>query len=288
MPAEAHEQQLGRPRELHLQPALGQLRRPGRPRRAGPRPSGPTRTRARYCTYIEGCYTSHGHPRRRAARPATRPHQLKLNGSYTFPFGLTIGGFFQAKSGTPVSRVARRERLGLNLSRGPADRRADGHASRSSTCYLQWGFNLDESTRATLTANVLNVFDQDAAHHVMEPTAAGRVGRRSRCRRTSTSQATTTRRRSTPRGGPRSAVSAWTTCSSSRARCGWASGSTSSDSSSVTQAAAGSARRRLSLCGGQIARNAMHLAPRDARPYLSASRPLNTLQPETPYRLPAS
>ena len=89
-----------------------------------------------------------------------RPHQFKLNGSYNLAFGLTIGGFFQAKSGTPVSRI-----LGVNSSAitYPEARLTDGRTDffTQLDLFLQWGFQLNDGMRATLTANFLNVFDQD-------------------------------------------------------------------------------------------------------------------------------
>jgi hypothetical protein len=35
--------------------------------------------------------------------PTDRPHQVKLYGSYDFPFGTQVGAFFYGASGTPIS-----------------------------------------------------------------------------------------------------------------------------------------------------------------------------------------
>jgi hypothetical protein len=118
----------------------------------------------RYCTYIEGCYTSQG-TADEGRLFADVPHQLKLHGSYTFPLGLTLGGYFTAKSGLPVSRA-----IGVNSAAYtfPEGRLTDGRtdALTQVDLYLQWGFNLGESTRLSVTANVINVFDQAASTHV--------------------------------------------------------------------------------------------------------------------------
>jgi hypothetical protein len=118
----------------------------------------------RYCTHIEGCYTSQGTVDEGRLTRDT-PHELKVNGSYSFPFGLTVGGFFLAKSGVPVSRA-----MGVNAApyTYPEGRLTDGRtdAVTQLDLYLQWGINLSEGVRASLTANILNVFDQDAATHI--------------------------------------------------------------------------------------------------------------------------
>ena len=46
-----------------------------------------------------------------------RPHALKLYGSYLFPWGTEVGGFFSASSGTPVSTIALSEHWSEKIGR---------------------------------------------------------------------------------------------------------------------------------------------------------------------------
>jgi hypothetical protein len=121
---------------------------------------------SRYCDFIEGCYSAMGTVDEGRLAGDT-PHELKLNGSYSFPFGLTLGGFFQARSGKPISRA-----VGVNRSDRtyPEGRLSDGRTDTLTQldAYLQWGINLSEGVRASVTFNVLNVFNQDAATHFRE------------------------------------------------------------------------------------------------------------------------
>jgi hypothetical protein len=112
-----------------------------------------------YCDYLEGCYTASGAVD--TGRLSTdRPHQFKLNGSYTFGFGLTVGAFFQALSGAPVTPT-----LGVNsaLVTHPAGRGGAGRlpSLTQTDLSLNYSVKLAGKVRAGLVFNVLNVFDQD-------------------------------------------------------------------------------------------------------------------------------
>ena len=113
----------------------------------------------RYCSTLESCYTAagkvdYGH------LTLDRPHQFKLNGSYSFDFGLTAGAFFRAESGTPIT-----PQLGVNAA---PTTHPEGRGSRGRTpfftqtdLFFQYGFKLGKSIRATASANITNALDQD-------------------------------------------------------------------------------------------------------------------------------
>lgn len=125
---------------------------------------GPSPNQGSYCQAVEGCYTSQG-TADEGLLPGDVPHEFKLNGSYQLPLSLTLGGAFRAKSGTPISRA-----LGVNQATltYPEGRLSDGRTDflTQLDLFLQWGFTLRGRTRATLSVNLLNVFDQDASLQV--------------------------------------------------------------------------------------------------------------------------
>ena len=113
----------------------------------------------RYCTTLESCYNGKGEVDK---GPLTldRPHQFKLNGSYAFGFGLSAGAFFRAESGTPIT-----PQLGVNAA---PTTHPEGRGSRGRTpfftqtdLFVQYGFKLGGKMRATASANISNLFDQD-------------------------------------------------------------------------------------------------------------------------------
>lgn len=114
----------------------------------------------RYCDWLEGCYTATGEVDN---GPLTldRPHQFKMNGSFTLPGGLTLGGVFRATSGTIVTR-----QIGVNSASPvhPEGRGSDGRTDTltQTNLLLTWRLPAMGTMRATATVNVLNLFDQDA------------------------------------------------------------------------------------------------------------------------------
>jgi outer membrane receptor protein involved in Fe transport len=93
--------------------------------------------------------------------PADRPHQLRLQALYDFPFGTSAGATFNAASGTPVSRY-------VEIPPGVAPVYYRGRGSEGRTpalwqvdLYLQHAFRLTGSARLELSANVLNLFNTD-------------------------------------------------------------------------------------------------------------------------------
>jgi hypothetical protein len=92
--------------------------------------------------------------------PTDRPHQFKVLGAYTFPFGLTFGANYYLASGVPITREA-----GFfppnNYPVQYAGRASDGR----TPWYSQTDMNLAQDIRLsgftiTLGINVLNVFGQ--------------------------------------------------------------------------------------------------------------------------------
>lgn len=111
-----------------------------------------------YCDYLEGCYTASGKVDI-GRLSADRPHQFKLNGSYSFNWGLTVGAFFQALSGTPITA-----NLGVNSATvtHPAGRGGNGRNKTLTQTDLSliYALKLSRAMRVSLVANILNLFDQ--------------------------------------------------------------------------------------------------------------------------------
>jgi outer membrane receptor protein involved in Fe transport len=90
-----------------------------------------------------------------------RPHQLKAYAVYDCPFGLSLGGFFNAMSGTPITRIA-------NLQRGAfvkvEGRGSDGRNPTWSmaSLFLVQSFRPfeDPGKRIEVNFNVVNLFNQ--------------------------------------------------------------------------------------------------------------------------------
>ena len=94
--------------------------------------------------------------------PTDRPHQLKIYGAYTFDFGLTVGLYTYAMSGTPVSRM-----IPLNGLQGyyPVGRFSDGRTPFLTRTDLYLEYNLKFGGRYGLqfNANIINLFNQNIA-----------------------------------------------------------------------------------------------------------------------------
>ena len=125
---------------------------------------GGTPNAGRYCTTLESCYNGKGEVDM-GNLTLDRPHQFKLTGSYVFDSGLSLGAFFRASSGTPIS-----PQLGVNAA---PTTHPEGRGSRGRTpfltqtdLFLQYGRKVGKSVRATASVNVSNVFDQDTTRSV--------------------------------------------------------------------------------------------------------------------------
>jgi hypothetical protein len=96
--------------------------------------------------------------------PTDRPHQFKVQGIYTLPFGTSLGGFFQVQSGVPVSRE-----IGIfppnNLPVQYLGRGSDGRTDifSQTDLYIQHEFKVGGDRALQLSLNVINLFDQSAA-----------------------------------------------------------------------------------------------------------------------------
>jgi hypothetical protein len=93
-----------------------------------------------------------------------RPHQFKLQGIYSFDFGLSVGAFFRTSSGIPVTRE-----IGVippnNFPMQYQGRLSDGRMPTLSQTdiNLQQEFKMGGARRLQLSFNVLNLFNQKTA-----------------------------------------------------------------------------------------------------------------------------
>jgi hypothetical protein len=94
--------------------------------------------------------------------PTDRPHQVKVYGSYTWDFGLTVGFYSYAMSGTPVSRMFR---FGGMQGYYPVGRFSDGRTPflTRTDLYVEYNLNLGGNYGLQLNANVANLFSQEIA-----------------------------------------------------------------------------------------------------------------------------
>ena len=85
-----------------------------------------------------------------------RPHQLKIYGSYSFDFGLTVGLYTFAMSGTPVSR-----QLLLYQGYHPVGRFTDGRTPflTRTDLYLEYNLQFGRKYGLQLNANITNLFN---------------------------------------------------------------------------------------------------------------------------------
>jgi hypothetical protein len=104
-----------------------------------------------------------------------RPHQLKAFGTYDFPFGLSISGFFRAMSGTPITRIVSMEHVEVMVEnrmsdgRNPMWSQADLFVSQSFRPFA------DPGKRIELSLNISNLLNQDTAlrtYRLMNKTTA--------------------------------------------------------------------------------------------------------------------
>jgi hypothetical protein len=91
--------------------------------------------------------------------PTDRPHQFKLYGSYSFDWGLTVGIYSFAMSGTPISLMA-----SINNLQGyyPTGRFTHGRTPlfMRTDLHLEYNLTLGNRNSVQFSANVTNLFDQ--------------------------------------------------------------------------------------------------------------------------------
>ena len=87
-----------------------------------------------------------------------RPHQFKLQGTYTLPWDMVVGTNFLAESGVPLSTVSQQNNMAFfpygrgDLGRAPAYTQTD--------LFVEQHIRLTGRTRVSLGVNVANLFDQ--------------------------------------------------------------------------------------------------------------------------------
>jgi len=102
--------------------------------------------------------------------PRVPPHQIKLQGSYSGPWGINISGYFYAFSGAPKTRTIRSNDLGLKLAQGNVTIYAEEKGSRQDPSLAIFDFRLDKSFklpgklgRLELILDILNLFNANTA-----------------------------------------------------------------------------------------------------------------------------
>jgi hypothetical protein len=89
-----------------------------------------------------------------------RPHQLKVYAVYDFPFGLSVGGFFNAMSGTPKTRFAFLSRDFVKVENRGSDGRSPTWTMTSLFLVQSFHPFKDPGKRIEINFNVVNLFDQ--------------------------------------------------------------------------------------------------------------------------------
>jgi hypothetical protein len=92
-----------------------------------------------------------------------RPHQIKFHGAYEFPFGLRVGGFFNAMSGTPISRTAYLEYIDIMVENRGSDGRNPFFSQTDLSLIQTFHPFKDESKRLEFNVNIVNLFNQETA-----------------------------------------------------------------------------------------------------------------------------
>jgi hypothetical protein len=100
--------------------------------------------------------------------PLDRPHQVKVNGNYAFPIGLSLGIVYTAVSGKPLTQLAANPNYANGgeiptTARGAGLETVDGFKTRTPFLYevnAQAAYEIKlGGKRMTLTADVFNVFN---------------------------------------------------------------------------------------------------------------------------------
>lgn len=116
----------------------------------------------------EGLWDAHGNLGNYGRLATDRPHQFKFNGAYTHKFGdrhdTTIGGFFRALSGTPLSTyVTTINQLEVfvngrgDMGRTPVLTQAD--------LFLAHEYTVSEGKKIRIEFNAENLFNQKTSRH---------------------------------------------------------------------------------------------------------------------------
>jgi hypothetical protein len=96
--------------------------------------------------------------------PTDRPHQFKVQGIYSLPFGTSVGAHFTLQSGVPVSReigIFPPNNLPVNYHGRGSDGRTDVFSQ--TDLYVQHEFRVGGNRAVQVSLNVINLFDQSAS-----------------------------------------------------------------------------------------------------------------------------
>ncbi len=102
--------------------------------------------------------------------PRVPQHQVKLQGSYSGPWGINVSGYFYAFSGIPKTRTIRSADLKVTLAQGNTTIYAEPKGSSREPNLAIFDFRLDKSFRLPgklgrleLILDVLNLFNSNTA-----------------------------------------------------------------------------------------------------------------------------
>ena len=92
-----------------------------------------------------------------------RPHQLKLTGTYSFPFGLDVAAFFRVMSGVPVTRWTDFEHLEIMVDNRGSDGRMPTWSQLDLALVQSFQPFADPGKRIEINLNVVNLLNRDTA-----------------------------------------------------------------------------------------------------------------------------
>jgi hypothetical protein len=113
----------------------------------------------------EVLWDSHGHLDVLGRLATDRPHVLKLFGSYTAPFGTTIGFFQYAGSGTPISTYLETSNQTEVFVNGRGDMGRTPFLTQTDVL-VQHDMKVMNGKTFRVELNVLNLFNQKTARHI--------------------------------------------------------------------------------------------------------------------------
>jgi len=118
--------------------------------------------------YFDGwylAYTEHYPQESTGLLSTDRPHQFKIYGAYSFGFGLTIGTYIFAASGTPESTEFYMNRKSIFYPVGRGDMGRTPFLWRADV-YAEYKIKLTEKYAIQLSANIYNIFNNRIAQRL--------------------------------------------------------------------------------------------------------------------------
>jgi hypothetical protein len=110
-------------------------------------------------------WDSHGNLNPEGLLATDRPHQIKLYGAYTFPFGTQVGLFQYAASGTPITTYVIAQDGYTPFVNGRGDMGRTPFLMRTDLL-LSHNVKLSSKQSVRIELNVINLFNQETATHI--------------------------------------------------------------------------------------------------------------------------